>query len=369
MKKILLDYRAATVKPNSGVARQIYALEAYLQARSDVDLLLVSDGPLDHVDRERMIMPAKGVGLDQVPRPFRRLWYEQVFLRRIIKEQKPDIFYGAINSGLPIFGSSQTTYIQWVHDLFHITEKDAFPSFVAKLRYLPYYWFSFYTSMRLADKVHVISNYTCHECVRLFPFVKDKIIKIYNYVEQPTEFEKADVAGLPDNYWLIVSSNESRKNLPRFLTQWAGLDDDERLPLVLVGEESPFLREMQAQPDFYFYSKVSDSELNTLYMSASCLWQPSLAEGFGLPVIEALVRGTPIAVARGSALDEITPQGMPNFDGRSEEDIRRCMRQLALKPPARPQKDKVSQWVTQFDYAAFSRQLDELLNPLLMLAD
>jgi len=369
MKKVLLDYRAATVKPGSGVARQIYALEAYLMARGDVDLLLVSDGPLDSADRARMIMPEKGASLEQVPRPLRRLWYEQVFLPKVIQREQPDIFYNAINSGLPIWGNRKTTYIQWIHDLFHITEKDVFPSWKGKLRYLPYYWFSFYSSIRRADKIHVISDYTGRECARLFPFAKDKITRIYNYVEQSAEFPTEAVAGLPEQYWLVVSSNEPRKNLSRFFAQWLALEQTERLPLVLVGEISPLVSDMLAEPDFHFYSGVSDPELNTLYMKASCLWQPSLAEGFGLPVIESLVRGTPVVVASGSALDEIKPKETLSFDGRSDEDICRCLSQLAKNPLPRPQKDHVEQWLAQFNGQAFKQHLDEFLNPLLEVTD
>lgn len=365
MIKILMDYRAATVKPGSGVARQMYAFEAYLRARDDIELLYVTDGPNQHPQRGYMVMPERGVPLHKVPRPSRRLWFEQGFLPRVIADLKPDIFYSTINSGLPLRGCNGTLLVQWTHDLFHISERAAFPSWKGKLRYLPYYWFSFYTSMRRADHIHVISEFTRRECERLFPLTAGKISVISNCVPRPVTLEYAEIEGLPADYWLLVGSNEPRKNLPRFIRQWAALPAAERRPLVLVGEPSPLLEALAGVADFHFYHGVSDAQLNTLYRRASCLWQPSLAEGFGLPVIEALVHGTPVAVAKGSALDEVAPLTMPRFDALDEHDIQRCMRELARNPPARPDRESLDRWLTQYDRPAFEQRLGAFLDRLI----
>ncbi len=364
MIRILMDYRAATVKPNSGVARQMYAFEEYLRQREDIELLCVTDGPIDHPQRQTMSMPESGVSLDQVPRPARRLWFEQVYLPKVIRQLQPDIFYGTINSGLPLLGCGNTLMVQWTHDLFHITEQDAFPSIKGKLRYLPYYWFSFYSSMRRADYVHVISDFTRRECERLFPFVQNKITTIHNCVELPKANQYAEVDGLPDRYWLLVGSNEPRKNLPRFVEQWQQLVPAQRQPLVLVGESSPLVEALAGDEDFYFFTGVSDPELNTLYRNASCLWQPSLAEGFGLPVIEALSHGTPVAVSLGSALDEVAPPAMPRFDGLSEQSIQETMRRVASEPIAMPSDEHLLAWLQRFDKPAFQARLGAFIDRL-----
>ena len=367
MIRILMDYRAATVKPGSGVSRQMYAFENYLRSRDDIELLYVTDGPNEHPQRDYMHMPAQGVPLEKVPRPGRRLWFEQSFLPKLIKKLKPDIFYGTINSGLPLRSCGNTLFVQWTHDLFHISEKSAFPSLKGKLRYLPYYWFSFYTSMRRAHFVHAISDFTRNECERLFPFTIGKTAVIANCVPRVDDgansvIEYAEVEGLPDDYWLLVGSNEPRKNLPRFIAQWLALSPSERKPLVLVGEPSALLVPLTKVADFYFYHGVSDAQLNTIYRNAACLWQPSLAEGFGLPVIEALVHGTPVAVARGSALDEVAPPEMPRFDGLDDKDIQRCMRQLAVHPLARPDREMLRRYLDRYDRPAFEQRLGAFID-------
>lgn len=365
MIRILMDYRAATVKPGSGVARQMYAFEAYLRSRDDIELLYVTDGPDQHPQRQYMRMPERGVPLNKVSRPSRRLWFEQCFLPRVIAQLKPDIFYGTINSGLPLRGCGDTLLVQWIHDLFHISEKSAFPSLQSKLRYLPYYWFSFYSSMCRAHHIHVISEFTRNECARLFPFTKGKISVISNCVPRPVTVEYAEMEGLPTDYWLLVGSNEPRKNLPRFIGQWTALSPAERRPLLLVGEPSPLVEALRGIADFHFYHSVSDAQLNTIYRHASCLWQPSVAEGFGLPVIEALIHHTPVAVAKGSALDEVAPPVMPRFDGLDNQDIQRCMRQLGRNPLARPDRETLDTWLAQYERPAFDQRLGAFLNHLI----
>ncbi|WP_139102191.1 glycosyltransferase, partial [Acinetobacter baumannii] len=59
---------------------------------------------------------------------------------------------------------------------------------------------------------------------------------------------------------------------------------------------------------------VNDAQLSSWYRRAERLWHPSSAEGFGLPVIEAAACGTPVASAKGSSLDEVSPPGSPRFD-------------------------------------------------------
>ncbi|MBF3124306.1 glycosyltransferase, partial [Pseudomonas aeruginosa] len=65
---------------------------------------------------------------------------------------------------------------------------------------------------------------------------------------------------------------------------------------------------------------------------AERLWQPSYAEGFGLPVVEALSVGTPVAVASGTSLDEVTPPSAPRVSPRAGAALERRLRRLADAP-------------------------------------
>ena len=77
-------------------------------------------------------------------------------------------------------------------------------------------------------------------------------------------------------------------------------------PLVLVGSLDHLPEEQRGLPGLHALGGLDDAELHALYRQAERLWQPSYAEGFGLPVVEALSVGTPVAVASGTSLDEVT---------------------------------------------------------------
>ena len=88
-------------------------------------------------------------------------------------------------------------------------------------------------------------------------------------------------------------------------------------PLVLVGSLDHLPEEQRGfAPACTRSAGLDDAELHALYRQAERLWQPSYAEGFGLPVVEALSVGTPAAVASGTSLDEVTPPSAPRFAQR-----------------------------------------------------
>src|SRR5439155_14540571 len=72
--------------------------------------------------------------------------------------------------------------------------------------------------------------------------------------------------------------------------------------------------EQQAPGRVRFAGWVDDATLETLYRAASCFVFPSLAEGFGLPVLEALVRGVPVACSNVSSLPEVAGKAALYFD-------------------------------------------------------
>ena len=91
----------------------------------------------------------------------------------------------------------------------------------------------------------------------------------------------------------------------------------------------------------------------------------NLKNGFGLPVVEAAACGTPVASARGSALDEVTPPGAPRFDPRDTDALVALMHDLAQQrrgPADAP--DRLQAWARRFDLAAHAQRVDALLQEL-----
>ena len=364
--RVGLDYRPATVAPQSGIGRQVRALETALQARPHTELLRFTEAPLSHPQRQNACCPAWESPLAGLQRPQVRLRFEARFLPNALREQRVDLYIATANMGLPL-GRKTTGQHQvlLLHDLFQLTEHNHHRSRLKALAYRLIDTLSIAWSVWRADRVWCPSQFSASETQRLFPFAKGKVRVLHNLVPAPSDSGHAAPADLPARYWLAVGTREPRKNMQRFVDAWRqAREQSQRVPaMVLVGHPDDLPEELRALPGLHWLSGLDDSALQALYRHAECLWQPSYAEGFGLPVVEALGLGTPVALARGSALDEVAPGDSPRFDAHSTQAILDCLLALATTPPQRD-LPHLQQWAQRFTMPAYSARLNELLEDL-----
>ncbi|NNE72352.1 MAG: glycosyltransferase family 4 protein [Acidimicrobiales bacterium] len=112
---------------------------------------------------------------------------------------------------------------------------------------------------------------------------------------------------LPDDYILFVGTVEPRKNLARLGQAIAAMADP--LPLVVVGPSGWGEVEVPPEARPIRLGSVGDAELQALYGAATVVAYPSLLEGFGLPVLEAMAHGTPVVTSAGTATEELVAAG------------------------------------------------------------
>jgi glycosyltransferase involved in cell wall biosynthesis len=145
---------------------------------------------------------------------------------------------------------------------------------------------------RAATRVIAVSEFTAHEARELLGVEKSRIRVIPHGVEEPFE---PDGPAADGDYVLAVGTLEPRKNLPRVIlaAERAGID------VRVVGGVG--WGDVGVESAGY----VSDDELARLYRGAACLVYPSLYEGFGLPVLEAMASGTPVVTSENTALAEL----------------------------------------------------------------
>jgi glycosyltransferase involved in cell wall biosynthesis len=118
--------------------------------------------------------------------------------------------------------------------------------------------------------------------------------------------------GLPERFWLFIGTLEPRKNLPTLLRAYAALPEHERLPLILAGGKGWLyddifrtVEQHQLSDWVKFPGFVSAESLPFWYNSAEVFLYPSVFEGFGLPVLEAMACGTPVIISDASSLPEV----------------------------------------------------------------
>lgn len=135
-------------------------------------------------------------------------------------------------------------------------------------------------------------------------------------------------------YVLFVGTLEPRKNLRRLIAAWASLLEIERgdVQLVVVGlvgwMVSDLMNEIRTDPSVVFKGYVEDAELASLMAGATALVYPSIYEGFGLPVIEAMAQGIPVLTSDVGATREVALGAAVLVDPTSVDSIRQGLAQL-----------------------------------------
>jgi glycosyltransferase involved in cell wall biosynthesis len=177
--------------------------------------------------------------------------------------------------------------------------------------------------------------------------------------------------GVP--YFLYVGNIKPNKNLALLLKAFAKVQA--RLPhrLVLAGRmrgfgsnDEPVLRQAQSMGDrVRFTDEITDAELIALYAGASALVLPSLYEGFGLPLLEAMQMGCPCMSSNAASLPEIGGDAAIYFDPHSVEALVECLGEVTDVRLMNSLRIAGRARAAQFNYARCAVQTAAILNPLL----
>ncbi len=198
---------------------------------------------------------------------------------------------------------------------------------------------------RRADAVITVSESSRADTERLLGIPREKIRVIHNGAAPafrklepgPLSEEVRRRYGLAERFLLTVGTIEPRKNLRRLIEACLRLGRDRRLKrqLVCVGrlgwhfkEILRFIEERHLQEQVVLTGYVPSSDLPVLYNLCEFFVYPSLYEGFGLPVVEAMACGAPVVVANCPALVEVAGDAAEVVDPHSIDSIEEALRRL-----------------------------------------
>ena len=174
-----------------------------------------------------------------------------------------------------------------------------------------------------ADVILCSSQATVNDCLSQ-GFAPDRVrhvtLGVRNVQASQNEIDQARKKySLPGEYLLFVGTLEPRKNLARLVGALRGRTD--LPPLVIAGADGWGDIEVPHAANVQWIGFVDDQDLGAVYGGASVMCYPSLWEGFGLPILEAMAQGTPVVTSLGTSTQEVAGGAAVLVDPLSEESI------------------------------------------------
>lgn len=239
-------------------------------------------------------------------------FFEQVDLCRSGIGMHLDLFHSPqFNTPLLLNVPQVTT----IHDCAYARFPEEFSSILDRCLYA----FMFRIALMKSKKIIAVSRATKEDLQRIYGIRAETIRVVHegvddDFFERPVGAgqDTSNVAGQP--FMLFVGIPRPRKNLERILGAFAAAraSIDREMKLVIAGpEDSRFLniRQLAArlniEKSVVLTGSITDQQLRSLYRSATCFLFPTLYEGFGLPILEAMASGTPVITSRRPAHMEI----------------------------------------------------------------
>lgn len=192
-------------------------------------------------------------------------------------------------------------------------------------------------SLHRADRIITISHFSKEQILARFSVNRDKVHVTHlgidrdfwsGITQEEIEQVKAKLK-LPSSYLLFVGAQEPRKNIASLIETLKIIHSrNKQIPLILVGKEGKDSAQVQDKIESFSLKQwvsmtgyLSDFELRAVYRLASAFLFPSLCEGFGLPLLEAMASGTPVIASHAAALPEVCQDAALYFDAEQPEDM------------------------------------------------
>ncbi len=306
--RVMIDARML-IGRFSGVARFVTRLTDHLARTHGVQVVALCGAEayepwLDRDDIE--VVPSGFAKRDRTAG--RRLRWEGMQLRRLIKAANVDVFHATWNTGVPAL--SPVPVVLTIHDLIPwFTPAGHFATRLQQRCYRR----AIRASARRATLVTTVSDYVRQQVISTLPVLRRQVRTIHNGVDLP-EGEPSDIVSPGRRYVLYVGGHECRKNVAAVLRAmerfWKANGDSYELRLTgnessLCADASAALSDVSDRSRVRFLGAVDDAELSRQYRHAHALLMLSGDEGFGLPVLEAMAHGCPVIASRCASLPEV----------------------------------------------------------------
>jgi len=278
-----------------------------------------------------------------IRKPSRLQWVlDRWMLPRVLRDEKIEIFHAMEFTSIPVLKRAKV--IAHVHDMIPFVFWEEYSKRIP----MDYRWALRVAKRRLGEAACVVtdSEHSKGDIVQLTGYPEERIYVAYLGAPETQRHEDTKTQSTRP-YFLYVGGTDFRKNLPFLIRAFGRFAEKERdIRLVLVGETfaKPSLPEVAEvlkeaarlgiADRVITTGYVDERELQDLYQGSVALVLPSLYEGFGLPVLEAMTYGTPVLAARTSSIPEVLGDTGIYFDPRDEDSLIAALEDACRKPAA-----------------------------------
>ncbi|MFB0997162.1 MAG: glycosyltransferase family 1 protein [Flavobacteriales bacterium] len=256
-------------------------------------------------------------------------YWRSVRLEKQLLKDGVEVFHGLSHEIPKKNKLSKIKYVVTIHDLIFLRFPENYNRidreiYKKKVEY----------ACTTADKIIAISEQTKRDLMEFLKVPSHKIEVIYQSCAASfhhiSDYRYRHLVqkkyNLPENYILYVGTIEKRKNLAT-LVEAIGKSNTQ-LPLVAIGKQTDYTKEVMDMIDKYklgnqvaLLQNISFLDLPSIYQSANLFVYPSLFEGFGIPVLEALYSKTPVIAATGSCLEEAGGPNSIYVDPKNSDEL------------------------------------------------
>ncbi len=265
-----------------------------------------------HLPETEFLLQQNALKIHHPSLPFFTSYWRSKGILKDLKRDEIQLYHG-LSHELPL--GIQNTWIKsivTIHDLIFLRYPEFYSAIDRNI-----YATKFRNACKNANHIIAVSDQTKQDVIDYFDINSDNVTVVYPmahpiYSNRISDEEKISVKNrydLPPQFLLSVGTIEDRKNLMLILKAMHQLPPD--LNLVVVGRKTKYAQKVMQYLDknnmkhrVLFLENAPTEDLPALYQLASVFIFPSYFEGFGLPILEALLSGTPVIAATGSCLEE-----------------------------------------------------------------
>ncbi|MGS0748786.1 glycosyltransferase family 4 protein [Halpernia sp. GG3] len=252
----------------------------------------------------------------------------QLKFGKVSQEINADIFHG-LSGELPLkWNEKSIKKIVTIHDLIFFR----FPQYYSFFDRNIHFW-KFKKACEQADLIIAISEQTKRDIIRFLKIPTEKVRVVYQGCHQTFKEKKSSEFltetkakfNLPERFILNVGTIESRKNLLNIVKAITTTE----INLLVIGKKTKYFKKVEKfikknnfKNQVHFLENVSVEELSAIYQLADIFVYPSLFEGFGIPVIEALFSKTAVITSNTSSLPEAAGENSLYVNPENIEDLK-----------------------------------------------